>query len=75
MDCHACATPMRLLLTIDSSEWDGGSGSWTPLEDRESRPYPFAYATPTKVSMGRDGELTVFTCPADPEHPHRWNLR
>lgn len=23
-------TPMHLLLTIDSPEWDGGSGSWKP---------------------------------------------
>ncbi|WP_406300083.1 hypothetical protein [Embleya sp. NBC_00888] len=32
MDCRTCGTPMRLLPTIDSSEWDGGS--WKPLEDR-----------------------------------------
>ncbi|WP_436850218.1 hypothetical protein [Streptomyces monashensis] len=34
MDCQTCRTPMHLLLTTDSSEWDGGSGSWRPLEDR-----------------------------------------
>lgn len=27
MDCRTCSAPMHLLLTMDSSEWDGGSGS------------------------------------------------
>lgn len=69
MDCLTCSTPMELLLTIDSSEWDGGSGSWKPLEDRDLPPHPFA--TPTEVRVSRDGQLNVFACPADPEHPHR----
>ncbi|KOX25485.1 MULTISPECIES: hypothetical protein [unclassified Streptomyces] len=73
VDCAACATPMRLLLTVDSSEWDGGSGSWRPLED-EDRP-PHGDATPTRVTVGRWGELNVFACPGDPGHPHRWSIQ
>ncbi|MFE7778521.1 hypothetical protein ACFU5O_32510 [Streptomyces sp. NPDC057445] len=73
MDCRACASPMHLLLTIDSSEWDGGSGSWIPFEDRELPTY--RYATPTKVIVGRAGELNIFACPADAAHPHRWNIQ
>ncbi|MFE0699737.1 hypothetical protein [Streptomyces sp. NPDC058872] len=73
MDCQECRTPMRLLLTIDSSEWDGGSGSWKPLEDR-GRP-THRYATPTKVIVGRYGELNLFACPTDPDHPHRWSIQ
>ncbi|MEU7581157.1 hypothetical protein AB0B50_26545 [Streptomyces sp. NPDC041068] len=73
MDCLTCSTPMHLLLTIDSSEWDGGSGSWTPVEDRGRPPYPAA--TPTKVVVGRAGELNVFACPADPGHPHRHSIQ
>ncbi|MGW1785533.1 hypothetical protein ACWCQQ_41565 [Streptomyces sp. NPDC002143] len=73
MDCLTCAAPMELLLTIDGSEWDGGSGSWKPLEDRGLRPHPFAI--PTGIRVGRDGELNVFACPASPEHPHRWSLQ
>lgn len=73
MDCKTCGTPMRLLLTIDSSEWDGGSGSWKPLEDRDLPTH--RYATPTRVTVGRYGELNVFTCPDDPDHPHRWSIQ
>ncbi|MFJ9795895.1 hypothetical protein [Streptomyces sp. NPDC101145] len=73
MDCRTCSTPMRLLLTIDSSEWDGGSGSWKPLEDRDLPTH--LHSTPTKVTVGRFGELNVFACPTDPDHPHRWSIQ
>lgn len=73
MDCWTCATPMELLLTIDSSEWDGGSGSWKPVEDRDLDPYP--YAIPTEVVVGRAGEFNLFACPNDPGHSHRWSLQ
>ncbi|WP_329112224.1 hypothetical protein [Streptomyces sp. NBC_01353] len=73
MDCLTCATPMHLLLTVDSSEWDGGSQSWVPVEDQGLRPFPFA--TPTGVIVGNHGELNVFACPADPGHPARWSLQ
>ncbi|MFJ3834984.1 hypothetical protein ACWGHM_26470 [Streptomyces sp. NPDC054904] len=73
MDCPTCATPMRLLLTVDSTEWDGGSGSWRPLEEDGLPPNPFA--TPTEVTVGRSGELNVFVCPDDPDHPHRLSIQ
>ncbi|MFB7671172.1 hypothetical protein ACFC26_07105 [Kitasatospora purpeofusca] len=73
MDCDACRAPMRLLLTVDSSEWDGGSGSWKPLEERDLPTH--LYATPTEVAVGRCGELNVFVCPTDPGHPPRWSLQ
>lgn len=28
-----CGAPMRLLITVDSKEWDNGSLSWRPIED------------------------------------------
>lgn len=73
MDCQTCATPMHLLLTIDSSEWDGGSGSWRPLEEHDLPAH--RSATPTKVTVGRWGELNIFTCPEDPSHPHRLSIQ
>ncbi|MFE6975028.1 hypothetical protein [Streptomyces sp. NPDC057682] len=73
MDCRSCSAPMELLLTVDSSEWDGGSGSWRPLEDRGLRAR--RAAAPTAVVVGRWGELNVFACPRDPGHPHRWSIQ
>ncbi|MEU4091811.1 hypothetical protein [Streptomyces sp. NPDC026673] len=73
MDCPTCTTPMHLLLTVDSSEWDGGSGSWTPLEERGLPPHP--HAAPTEVTVGRWGELNIFACPGNPAHPHRWSVQ
>ncbi|MFI6063020.1 hypothetical protein [Streptomyces sp. NPDC051286] len=73
MNCQACAAPMDLLLTIDSREWDGGSGSWKPLEEQDLPTHRFA--TPTKVTVGRWGQLNVFACPANPSHPHRWSIQ
>ncbi|MEU9112842.1 hypothetical protein AB0D04_13905 [Streptomyces sp. NPDC048483] len=74
MDCRTCATPMELLLTIDSSEWDGGSGSWMPQEEDPKAP-TCESATPTEVIVGRAGELNIFACPANPAHPHRWSIQ
>ncbi|MET7483476.1 hypothetical protein [Streptomyces sp. NPDC005538] len=73
MDCLTCTSPMQLLLTIDSSEWDGGSGSWRPLEEQDAPAY--LAARPTEVTVGRWGELNVFACPFDPRHPHRWSIQ
>ncbi|MFD5511439.1 hypothetical protein ACFWIB_27225 [Streptomyces sp. NPDC127051] len=72
-DCPACAAPMELLLTIDSSEWDGGSGSWMPLE--EGDPAVGGGWEPTEVQVGRWAKLNVFACPADPGHPHLTSIQ
>ncbi|WP_330461570.1 hypothetical protein OIB37_34700 [Streptomyces sp. NBC_00820] len=73
MNCRTCSAPMHLLLTIDSSEWDGGSGSWKPQEEQGLPAHRFA--TPTQVTVGRWGELNIFACPEAPEHPHRWSIQ
>ncbi|MFV2118253.1 hypothetical protein ACE14D_07315 [Streptomyces sp. Act-28] len=71
--CPECGTEQVPLLTIASSEWDGGSGTWIAEEDRTD---------PSPPPLGaRDGDFTLIdivggynlqlhACPADPSHPH-----
>ncbi|MBC2878180.1 MULTISPECIES: hypothetical protein [Streptomyces] len=64
----SCGTPMRPLLTVAEHEWDGGAPTWVPLEDQDMIEAAEANA-PTQVAVG-SGWMYVFTCPADPTHPH-----
>ncbi|RAY17272.1 hypothetical protein DPM19_00930 [Actinomadura craniellae] len=67
--CEECGAPVDALLTIDSSEWDGASGSWRPLEDDPDEPgYPSAYWA-TMVTIGRGYTLQVYRCTNSVEHP------
>lgn len=79
--CASCDAPMRLLLTAGGHETDSDSHSWMPLEDRDPSLKGTAsirggrsVAQPTRLRFGRDRDLHVFTCPADPEHPPHWVL-
>ncbi|WP_329030590.1 MULTISPECIES: hypothetical protein [unclassified Streptomyces] len=81
IDCASCGSPMRLLLTAEGNEMDGGSHSWVPMEDRdpalsgrESILGGPSVARPTRLRFGRDRDLHVFVCPADPGHAPRWVL-
>ncbi|MFJ7988804.1 hypothetical protein [Streptomyces sp. NPDC096351] len=67
----ACGTSMELLITVASREWDGGSRSWIPLEDRATADAMDA-GTPTHVTVGRWGSMNVFVCPKDAEHAPRF---
>lgn len=71
MDCDDCGTPMELLLTAASSEWDGGSGSWRPVEDAAEPETGalFGPNDPTGVQIGRSYSLWVFYCPRSFDHP------
>ncbi|MBT2440358.1 hypothetical protein J7E93_09600 [Streptomyces sp. ISL-36] len=73
VDCPACGTPMPPLLTVAHGEWDGGSESWIPLEDREPTTPPMT-GRQTGVYLGR-GLMRIHTCPADPLHPHRLSFQ
>jgi hypothetical protein len=69
MGCTACGTPMRLLLTIATAEWDG-DGTWRPVEDAgEHGPALFPPSGPTGVEIGRGYSLWVFHCPESFDHP------
>lgn len=66
--------PMSLLLRISSTEWDGGTKSWMPLEDR-LLPDTYEAAAPTQVVVSRGGSLNVFVCSKDVRHPIRLSLQ
>lgn len=81
INCASCETPMELLLTGEGYETDGGSHSWVPLEDRDpllrgkaSIRGGVSVAQPTRLRFGRDHDLHVFVCPAEPGHAPRWVL-
>ncbi|GAB2900263.1 hypothetical protein [Streptomyces mayteni] len=72
LTCERCGTLVEPLLTVGGTEWDGGSGSWRPLEclagaDREA-PYP-ERNEPTMVDIGRSYTMQIYRCPADADHP------
>ncbi|EST29936.1 hypothetical protein M878_19475 [Streptomyces roseochromogenus subsp. oscitans DS 12.976] len=69
-----CGSPMCPLLTIASTEWEDETISWVPVEDRHLAE-EFEANTPTRVTVGRGGSLTIFTCPTDPRHPHQVTLQ
>ena len=64
MDCAECGTPMTLLFTADSGEWQGSGGTWRPVEEPAA-----ASSGPTDVVIGRGYALYVFRCPSSFEHP------
>ncbi|MEW9534652.1 hypothetical protein AB0B72_39540, partial [Microbispora sp. NPDC049125] len=77
MLCATCKTECRPLLTVSSGEWDGGSGSWIPLEDRVS-PGPAGLRRPSDppmVSIGRGYNMQIYICPESFDHPHLENMQ
>ncbi|WSW56569.1 hypothetical protein OG962_00300 [Streptomyces platensis] len=68
-----CGASMDLLLSFDSSEWDGGSKSWRPIEDSKAK--HVGACAPTGLTPGRGGALRIFICPIDPTHPHLLNIQ
>ncbi|KOT52704.1 MULTISPECIES: hypothetical protein [Streptomyces] len=71
--CPACDTEMDPLLTIASTEWNAGSMSWAPEEER-TNPTPLLPGTPpanfTMIILARGYDLQLHACPSSPEHPH-----
>ncbi|MFC6598135.1 hypothetical protein [Kitasatospora paranensis] len=73
MHCRSCNTPYKPLFTVDSGEWDGGSGSWIPLEDREEPSGPTGLRRPSDppmVQIGRGYNMQIYVCPTSFDHPH-----
>ncbi|WP_329299808.1 hypothetical protein OG410_16210 [Streptomyces sp. NBC_00659] len=71
--CPECGTEQVPLLTIASSEWDGGSRTWIAEEER-TNPTPLPLGTPagnfTKIDIAGGHDLQLHACPKSPDHPH-----
>ncbi|MFC7887264.1 hypothetical protein ACFUVV_36020, partial [Streptomyces sp. NPDC057376] len=71
--CPECGTEALPLLTVATLEWDAGSESWAPEEER-TNPTPLLPGTPpanfTLIGTARGSNLQLHGCPADPSHPH-----
>ncbi|MEU0770348.1 MULTISPECIES: hypothetical protein [Streptomyces] len=71
--CPACGTEQVPLLTLASSEWDGGSGTWIAEEDStDTSPPPLGARDGryTLIDIVGGYNLQLHVCPADPSHPH-----
>ncbi|WP_405697853.1 hypothetical protein [Streptomyces sp. NBC_01185] len=77
--CAVCEVRMVPLLTIASSEWDGGEGhSWAPREEQAAALAANTTGSccgqdpsqPTKVEVGSTDNMQIYVCPTSPEHPH-----
>ncbi|MFF4948106.1 hypothetical protein [Streptomyces chattanoogensis] len=71
--CPECGTEEVPLLTIASSEWDGGSGTWIAEEEQMPQP-PRPLGEPdgsfTKIDITGGNNLQLHVCPDSPDHPH-----
>ncbi|WP_229900151.1 hypothetical protein [Streptomyces hiroshimensis] len=69
--CADCGAGMVPLLTIASVEWDSGSKSWVPYEDRDlAESGNGGASSPPKVHISRTNNLQLYVCPESPDHPH-----
>ncbi|WP_342795309.1 hypothetical protein [Kitasatospora viridis] len=78
MHCETCNAEYQPLLTVSSGEWDGGSGSWIPLEDREAPTGPVGLRRPSDppmVQIGRGYDMQIYVCPTSFDHPHFENMQ
>ncbi|MEU6916813.1 hypothetical protein [Streptomyces olindensis] len=76
MSCPECGSGVRPLLTIDGTEWDGGSGSWRPLEDADyTGHHTDGPACATHLNIGRGYCLQLYVCETSYDHPHLQNMQ
>jgi hypothetical protein len=71
--CPECGAEALPLLTIATTEWNHGTESWTPEEER-TNPTPLLPGTPpanfTMINIASGYALQLHACSASPDHPH-----
>ncbi|MDT0420486.1 hypothetical protein [Streptomyces evansiae] len=70
--CPVCATEAIPLLTIASTEWNAGSESWMPQEERSTPTPLLPRSNPagfTQVTLAHGYDLQLHICPVSPDHP------
>ncbi|MDN0193711.1 hypothetical protein [Streptomyces sp. S.PNR 29] len=76
MACPECGSAVRPLLTIDGAEWDGGSGSWRPVEDADhDGHHSDGPACATCLNIGRGYCMQLYVCTVSYDHPHLQNMQ
>ncbi|WP_399891403.1 hypothetical protein ACGH7X_31345 [Streptomyces sp. BBFR51] len=70
--CSACGTAMEPLLTIASTEWNGGTKDWAPEGDQARDPLPPGVppANYTRIVVADGYALQLHVCPVSADHPH-----
>lgn len=68
--CVHCGAAMGPLLTIASSEWDGGRTSWVPIEDRALVGAGGFADNPTGLYVGSYDSFQIYTCPNSRNVPY-----
>ncbi|MEV3938886.1 hypothetical protein AB0K52_23300 [Glycomyces sp. NPDC049804] len=67
-DCGAEQLP---LFTAPSGEFDGGTGSWQPIEEAGTG---YSYSDPVEVTIGRGYTLQLYYCPESENHTGRTEM-
>ncbi|MGW3991111.1 hypothetical protein [Streptomyces sp. NPDC004830] len=71
--CPACGTETIPLVTIASREWNPGSRSWMPEEERTNPtllPLGTQPSNVTLLNIADAYDLQLHVCPVSPDHPH-----
>ncbi|MFF8725566.1 hypothetical protein ACF073_03605 [Streptomyces sp. NPDC015171] len=76
MACAECGAGVRPLLTFDGAEWDGGSGSWRPLQDAAYTGLHFlGPALESALNFGRGYAMQLYACEDSCDHPFVQNMQ
>jgi hypothetical protein len=74
MACAECGSDVRPLLTLNGTEWNGGS--WCPVEDADYTGLHFlGPACATQLTIGRGYNMQLYVCVSSYDHPHVQNMQ